>query len=301
MEQVISVKALKNLISESSNEFKAKIGPNVESEDKKNNGKAYSDAKKRAKDFDGGLSKEIGEEKAKHEKNDGNKTTLDYTLENASEEYKKRVHAQVKGYTSELEMKNGIEKSGDFSNNDNIYQAIKKSGKEMHDNEENFKASGLQANKMPKKTFVKGEMYESKEGVDMRNMIENLKQASYIPKPTLKENAKLKTVFFKKTTFLNEEHMASRIPDEFKVNGEQFKMKDKSGTEYIVEWNNGKAEVLFYENKQKINETMEKFHNITNYKSSLVVVLTLIFVYYTIHSAIVVDRNILLYSSPIWA
>ena len=72
MEQTISVKALKSLISEGSNEFKAKIGPNVESEDKKNNGKAYSDAKKRAKDYDGGLSKEVGEEKAKFEKTDGN-------------------------------------------------------------------------------------------------------------------------------------------------------------------------------------------------------------------------------------
>ena len=51
MEQVISVKALKNLISEGSSEFKAKMGPNVESEDKKNNGKAYSDAKKRSQRF----------------------------------------------------------------------------------------------------------------------------------------------------------------------------------------------------------------------------------------------------------
>ena len=42
-------------------------------------------------------------------------------------------------------------------------------------------------------------------------------------------------------------------------------MKDKNGTEYIVEWNRGKAEILSYENKQKINETMEKFHHITNY------------------------------------
>ena len=49
MEQTISVKALKSLISEGSNEFKAKVGPNVESEDKKNNGKAYSDAKKKSK------------------------------------------------------------------------------------------------------------------------------------------------------------------------------------------------------------------------------------------------------------
>ena len=269
MEQIISVKALKNLISESSNEFKAKIGPNVESEDKKNNGKAYSDAKKRAKDYDGGLSKEVGEEKAKFEKKDGNKTLLDYTPENASDDYKKRVHAQMKGYTSVAEMENGIEKCGDFSDNDNIYKGIKKSGEEMHKNEEDFKASGLQANKMPRKTFVKGEMYESKEGVDMRNMINTLKEASYIPKPILKENAKLKTVYFKKTTFLNEEHMTSRIPDEFKNEGEQFKMKDKNGTEYIVEWNHGKAEILSYENKQKINETMEKFHHITNYKSNM--------------------------------
>lgn len=269
MEQIISVKALKNLISESSNEFKAKIGPNVESEDKKNNGKAYSDAKKRAKDYDGGLSKEVGEEKAKFEKKDGNKTLLDYTPENASDDYKKRVHAQMKGYTSVAEMENGIEKCGDFSDNDNIYKGIKKSGEEMHKNEEDFKTSGLQANKMPRKTFVKGEMYESKEGVDMRNMINTLKEASYMPKPILKENAKLKTVYFKKTTFLNEEHMTSRIPDEFKNEGEQFKMKDKNGTEYIVEWNHGKAEILSYENKQKINETMEKFHHITNYKSNM--------------------------------
>lgn len=269
MEQIISVKALKNLISESSNEFKAKIGPNVESEDKKNNGKAYSDAKKRAKDYDGGLSKEVGEEKAKFEKKDGNKTLLDYTPENASDDYKKRVHAQMKGYTSVAEMENGIEKCGDFSDNDNIYKGIKKSGEEMHKNEEDFKASGLQANKMPRKTFVKGEMYESKEGVDMRNMINTLKEASYMPKPILKENTKLKTVYFKKTTFLNEEHMTSRIPDEFKNEGEQFKMKDKNGTEYIVEWNHGKAEILSYENKQKINETMEKFHHITNYKSNM--------------------------------
>lgn len=267
MEQVISVKALKQLISESSNEFKAKIGPNVESEDKKNNGKAYSDAKKRAKDFDGGLSKELGEEKAKFEKTDGNKTTIDYTPENASEDYKKRVHAQVKGYTSVAEMENGLEKTGDFSDNENIFQGIKKSGQEMHKNEEDFKASGLQANKMPKKTFVKGEMYESKEGVDMRNLINTIKDASYIQKPTLKENLKLKTILFKKTTFLNEEHMSSRIPDDFKKDGEQFKMKDKEGTEYIVEWNNGAAHVLSYENKTKINETIEKFHNISKYKS----------------------------------
>ena len=63
MEKVVTVKAIKKLISESSQEFKAKLGPNVESKDKEINDKAYSDAKKRAKDFDGGLDKELGEEK----------------------------------------------------------------------------------------------------------------------------------------------------------------------------------------------------------------------------------------------
>ena len=51
MELTYKVSDLKALISESSNEFKAKIGDGVESEDKKNNGKAYTDAKKRAKEF----------------------------------------------------------------------------------------------------------------------------------------------------------------------------------------------------------------------------------------------------------
>ena len=269
MEQTITVKALKKLISESSNEFKAKIGPNVESEDKKNNGKAYSDAKKRAKDYDGGLSKEIGEEKPDYEKVDGNKTTLDYNPENASDDYKKRVHAQAKGYTSVAEMENGIEKIGDFSDNEKIYQGIKDCGKKMHDNEKSFKQTGLQAKEMPEKVFKRGEMYESKEGVDMRNIINNLRNITDNNKPTLKENNTLKTVVFKKTNFLNEEHMITRIPDEFKQNGSQFKMKDKNGCEYIVEWSNNKANVLSYENKNKVNETIEKFHKLTNYESSM--------------------------------
>ena len=139
----MTVKALKEIIAESSNEFKAVLGPNVEKDNKSNNGKAYSDAKKRAKDYDGGLTDNV--EKKEFEKIDGNKTTLDYTFDNVDDNYKKRVHAQVKGYSSVQEMENDIEKQDDFSNNDNIYKGIKKSGQEMHKNEEDFKSSGLQA------------------------------------------------------------------------------------------------------------------------------------------------------------
>ena len=59
MKQVsISVGDLKRIIAESSSEFKAKLGPNVEADNKKNNDKSYKDSEKRAKDYDGGLAKE---------------------------------------------------------------------------------------------------------------------------------------------------------------------------------------------------------------------------------------------------
>jgi hypothetical protein len=121
---------------------------------------------------------------------------------------------------------------------------------------------------MPDKTFKKDEIYESKDGVDMRNMMNTLKAKSFIPKSVLKEDKNIKTVFFKKTTFLTEGHMVSRIPDEFKKDGEQFKMKDKNGSEYIVEWNNGNANIISHTNKAKIEESFKKFHELSNYSSN---------------------------------
>ena len=203
-EFVTTVGEMKKIIAESSNEFKAKLGTGVESKEKEINGKAYSDAKKSAKDFDGGLSDEVGEKKAKFEKNDANRTTLDYEPENATPEYKKRIHAQAKGYTSTAEMNNGIEKTGDFSDNENIYKGLKKSGEELQNNEKEFKKSGLQAREWPDKVFEKENMYESKDGFDMRQMINRVKSFE-----TLKEQntTSIKTVHFKKTEFLNESHM----------------------------------------------------------------------------------------------
>ena len=267
-EQTISVKALKSLISESSNEFKAKLGPGVESEDKKNNGKAYEDAKKRAKDYDGGLTndEDFARGKAKYEKQDYNRTTLDYTPENASEDYKKRVKAQVNGYTSELEEKNGLEKAADFSNNKDIYDGIKKSGQEYHKNAEDFQKTGLQAREMPKDYYKKEEMYESKDGFDMRQMIDRFKQAQE-PKNPVNEQGPMKIVYFKKTTFLTEGHMLSKIPDEFKVEGKQFKMKDKTGNEYIVEWKNNNGSIIGHSNKKGMVESINRMKEMFDYKS----------------------------------
>ena len=263
MEQVISVKAIKKLISESSNEFKAVLGPNVESEDKKNNGKAYSDAKKRAKDYDGGLEHEMLEERPDYEKVDGNGTTLDYNPENVSKETKDRWKAQAEGYTSVAEKNNGLEKTGDRKGNKNAYDGIKKAGQEMHKNQKEVKRSGLTARERDPKIFDKEEMYESKDGFDMRNMIDKLR--SNVPPTVLKEH--VKTVYFKKTQFLNEEHMITRIPDEFKNEGEQFKMKDKTGNTYLMEWRNGEAKVLGHSNKQQVDESLNRIKAMYNYAS----------------------------------
>ena len=266
MEITYTMSELKSLLKESSSEFKAKLGDGVESKNKEINGKAYSDAKKRAKDYDGGLENEVLEEKPDYEKTDANKTTLDYEPENASKDYKDRVHANVKGYSSKQEMENGLAKDGDFSDNEKIYQAIKKSGQEMHKNEKDFKATGLQAHNMPKGTFDKDEMYESKDGFDMRNMINSI--VSKTNNLNEEKKPRVKSVVFKKTSFISEGHMLSRIPDEFKVEGEQFKMKDKNGNEYLIEWRNNKGNILEHKNLEGRNQSITRMIEMFEYKST---------------------------------
>ena len=179
MEIRYKVGDFRRLVAESSNDFKPVIGPNVEKDNKENNGKAYKEAKSRAKDYDGGLSKKIGEEKPKYEKNDANRTTIDVNPVNVSDEYKKRVKAQAEGYTSEMEKNNGIDKTGDFSDNENIYDAIKKAGKEIHKNVADFKASGVRARALPKDTFDREELYRDHEHNTLSGLI--LDELKHIP------------------------------------------------------------------------------------------------------------------------
>ena len=250
MEQVLTVKAIKGLIKESQQEFKAKLGNGVESGNKTNNGKAYSDAKKRAKDFDGGLSDEVGEKKAEYKKEDFNKTLMDYTPDNVTPEYKKRI---------KKEFVNGDKE------NEKIYKELKKSGEEQQKNEKELKKSGLQAREWPDEVFDKDNMYESRDGFDMRKMLNSLNE-----KTTRKQfnESHVKTVLFKKTEFLNEEHMISRIPDDFKKNGTSFKMKDKNGSEYLVEWDNNKANIIEHTNKKGMDESISRMKELFDYRSS---------------------------------
>lgn len=238
-ERIYTIDELKTLIRESSNDFKAKVADGVNSTNKKENDATYENSKKKVKNFDGG-GEEIKNNRKLSDKVDGNKTTLDYALDGEiSDEYKERVKAQAEGYTSTLEKKNGIEKIGDFS--DKSYKQFKKAGEEMAKNKVDAKKAGLTARELPKSAFEKENLY--------------------------KESKKISVLNFKSTTFLNESHMVSRIPDEYKLDGKRFKVKDAGANEFIVEWNEGEAKILSYENKQKLNESIEKFHKLTGYNS----------------------------------
>lgn len=232
----VTVGDLRKMVMESQNQFSPVLGDGVESENKKNNDKSYKDAKEKSG------AKEV---KVKHnleKKDDRNKTTLDYTFDvEPSKEYKERVHTQSKGYTNKSEETNNIEKVGEFD--DAFYKQAKEAGKELNQKEEDFKKTGIQGGQMPKDAFKKNDMYENK----------------------------IQSVRFKRTSFLTEEHMMSKIPDEMKIEGKRFKMIDMNENTYICEWTKNKyngnesAVILENRNPKKINESIEKMKRLYNF------------------------------------
>lgn len=240
--ETINVGKLRRLVQESSNEFKAKLGDGVESGNKSVNDKAYKDAENISKEHYGQEMKEP--KKAKYEKVDGNKTMLDIQPDfEPGDNYKSRVKAQAEGYTSEDEKENGIEKANVEFNND-FYDGAKKAGETMAKNKDNDRHKGIWGGNMSKDSFPKiNTIYkESKE--------------------------RPKTIRFKKTEFLTEGHMISRIPDEFKNEGQTFIMEDKVGNRYTVEWSDNRANIVSHENKQGFNESLDRMKQLMGYKSS---------------------------------
>ena len=237
-----------------SQEFKARKGKNVESEDKKNNEKAVNDILKQGKKFDGGLSNEKKKENPR-DITDNNKTTLDNDFAyEPSKEYKDRVKAQVHGFPSVENEKNSKIKeendSLDFEGNEDFYEQNAEKRKEVADARQTDKHAGLKSHNLPKETFKDNTLYTN-------------------------ESKKMKRLNFSKTVFLNESEMMKKIPDDMKIDGNKFYMKDAVGNEYLVECVKDKAiqdlihtKVIDYKNKEKINETFKRMKELYGYKSS---------------------------------
>ena len=247
-----NVGKLRKIIAESAQEFEPKIGAGVRADNERNNEKSYKNAEKAAKDFDGGLKPEKkGELPAKE---DYNKTTLDYNPRTeVSKEQKDNWEAQAKGYTSKLEEDNGIEKGGaEFDNDGKIYNQIKDANEKMNKEREELAKAGIRGNKKS----------DDLEGVKTENTM-------------VKENKKpvAKRLNFNHTRFLNEAQMLSRIPEEYKKDGQVIYMNDKVGNEYVVECvlseSTGFIEtnVVSYKNEKAMNEQLERINQLFDYKT----------------------------------
>lgn len=250
LEEYYTIGELLQINEESArNEFKPKFGNGAE-RNSNNNDKAVKEIIKNASELDKDAHRDDTPVKPRVEFPDYNKTTLDVNFEYEPDDaWKDRVEAQVKGYPSVQNMeKNGYDQSLGFDGNENFYKARK----EMSDDRNNLdtieRESGLKAR-------IK------KDEIDYSN------------KTPFNEAKKIKRLVFKNTTFLSESQVLSKVPEDYRVDENRFYMRDKTGTDYLIEC---KADPFGYVhmqvvnkfNKQVINEELEKMKKLAGYKYS---------------------------------
>lgn len=251
--RVYTAGQLKKYVQESVNEFAPKLGDNVEKDNKKNNKEAVNDIKREVDAYDGGITNETYVDKI-GDNMDYNKTTLDMDFdEEPSKDYKDRVKAQVKGFPSteneEMHKKDKDNDFLDYDGNEKLYNDVKDRNKTVNKRREEIKKAGLKSREMPDAQFKIDSVFEAKSN-------------------------KIKMLNFKRTKFLSEEHMFSRIPEDYKKDKNRFVMKDCDGNKYLVEWvvdekyNIEKPIILKHENEKKLNEEFNKIKKLINYNHS---------------------------------
>ena len=254
-------KVLRESQQKTKQEFDAKKGETVDSEDKKNNGKAVDDILKQVKEYDGGIQDKPQKREDPRDTRDYNKTTLEVNFDfEPNDAYKEKVKAEVEGKFSAKNAKNTkIEdenKGLDFDGNKKFYKDRAEIAADRSKAHEVDKTSGLKTRE------------KIKQNPDLKDKFEDKKLFT-------NESKKMKRLHFNKTVFLNEEQMLKRIPDDMKIDGNKFYMKDSVGNEYLIECVKDKAlndiihtNVVDYVNKDKINETFNRMKELYGYKSS---------------------------------
>jgi hypothetical protein len=236
----VNVGELRRVIKEA-NEFK----PVVFNDDNKSiNTKAYSDIKKETGEYDGGLTKSDRKIGGGINATD-NKGMHDLTYDNINKPFQDRVKSQMKGYTSkdaEDKHKNDDFGNATIDNNGKVYDAAKDHAKAEKQGKDTAAEIGLTGSKLNK------------------NDIEDNDKTMY-------ENKKIKRLTFK-TQFISEGHMLSKVPDELKVEGKKFIMRDTADNEYLVEWNNKEPQVTKKVNMTLVNEQKDRIKQLWGYKSA---------------------------------
>ena len=231
MELKYSVREINKFIKESASEFRPKLGNDVERDNKKNNDKAYKEASKLTNSFDGG----IRQNKKLNASYDDNRGMQDLAYENMTDDFKNKVKSQMKGYVSkDAEDKHSKDAFGNAEFND--IKKKKKKNEKFRDGKQAAKEIGLTSRLVD---------FDEKD------------------KTVYEDNSKMFKLKFKNTVFVTENHMMSKIPDDFKVEGKKFIMMDKNNHEYLVEW----AEDPSVIDLTKINEQKNRIKHLFNYKS----------------------------------
>jgi hypothetical protein len=238
----INVGELRRVIKESQNEFKPVVFGSDES--KKINDKAYSDVKKETEKYDGGLTKKSQKVGGGINATD-NKGMHDLTYDNISKPFKDRVKSQMKGYVSkdaEDKHKNDEFGNATFDNDGNIYNAAKDHAEAVKRGKDAAVEIGLTGRELNKNDVEKN-------------------------RETMEESKKIKMLSFKNTQFISEGHMMSKIPDEYKTEGNKFIMRDSSDNQYLVEWSS-EPKVTKKVNMTLVNEQKERIKQLWGYKSA---------------------------------
>ena len=250
LEEYYTIGELLQINEESArNEFNPKFGNGAE-RNSSNNDKAVKEIIKNASELDKDAHRNDTSVKPRVEFPDYNKTTLDVNFEYEPDDaWKDRVKAQVEGYPSvQNKEKNGYDQSLGFDGNENFYKARKEMSNDRNDLDTIERESGLKAR-------IK------KDEIDYSN------------KTPFNEAKQIKRLIFKNTTFLSESQVLSKVPEDYRVDENRFYMRDKTGTDYLIEC---KADPFGYIhmqvvnkfNKQVINEELEKMKRLAGYRYS---------------------------------
>lgn len=232
----------KKSVLEAKDEFKPVFGKNVPEDNKKINSEAYNDIKKETEKYDGGLGAENKKGTSVTTANNRGMSDLDY--DSISKPFKEKVKAQLKGYPSvenEKLHKDDEAFGNSYYDSNNLSKDIADHAKEAKKEKDKSKTDGLVSSKYKDETEKNSE--------------------------TMFEDNRISKIKFKHTQFISEGHMLSKVPDEFKVEGKTFIMKDTADNEYLVEWNDKKPNVTKRINKTQVNEEMKRIKALYDYKS----------------------------------
>lgn len=238
-----NVGSIRRIVQESAlDEFEPKFGKNVQSDNKKQNEKAYADMEKATADFSGGFTKE----KHYNAPKDLNRGMESLEIENPNKAYSDRVKSQMKGFASK--------QAEDIHKNEKV-------GNGEYGSDEMVKQMKDKA-----KDYTDGRIKATEIGLTGRELDHKDVEAQH--KTMFDENKKIKKLTFKNIEFLSEEHMLSRIPDYYMTEGNKFIMRDKKANEYIVEWHDKKPNVTRWFTKENIQENHDHIMHLAGYKSS---------------------------------